>query len=167
MEFHLRKFTTADAPALSKYANNRKIADRLTDQFPHPYTLEHALNFIKNVANSPHNLVFTISINGEACGGIGLHPKTDVDRLNAELGYWLAEPYWGKGIVTNAIQQIVEIGFNKLPIQRIFARPYGSNEASKHVLEKAGFKLEGKFDKTLIKNNILEDEYIYAIRKNG
>ena len=86
-------------------------------------------------------------------------------RKNAELGYWLAEPFWGNGIITKAIVQIVEYGFMNFDITRIFARPYGTNEASQRVLGKAGFTFEGKFEKTLFKNGEYKDELIYAVRR--
>jgi RimJ/RimL family protein N-acetyltransferase len=165
MTFSLRPWTMNDLPSLVKYANNPKIASRLTDAFPHPYTKENGKAFIEMATkNSPVN-VFCIDINGEACGGIGLHAQQDVHRKNMEMGYWLAEPYWGKGIITNAITQTVEYGFRNFDITRIFARPYGSNLASQRVLEKAGFKLEAKLERTLFKNGIFEDEFIYAVRR--
>ena len=107
----------------------------------------------------------TIDVNGEAVGGIGLHPKEDIERMNAELGYWLAEPFWGKGIITKAITQIVDFGFKTYDITRIFARPFGTNLASQRVLEKAGFKFECKFEKTLLKNGEMLDELFYSIRR--
>ena len=152
MHFTLRSFTINDLDSLVKYANNPKIANNLTDKFPHPYTEENGKMFIEFATkNSPTN-IFAIDINGEICGGIGIHPQEDVYRKNAELGYWLAEPFWGNGIITKAIVQMVDYGFKNFDITRIFARPYGTNEASQRVLEKAGFILEGKFEKTLFKN---------------
>lgn len=165
MHFTLRPFTINDLNSFVKYANNPKIANNLTDKFPHPYTSEHGKMFIeKATKNNPTN-IFAIDINGEACGGIGIHPQEDVQRKNAELGYWLAETFWGNGIISKAIPQIVEYGFKNFDITRIYARPYGTNIASQRVLEKAGFKLEGKFEKTLFKNGEFLDEWIYAIRK--
>ena len=117
------------------------------------------------IKNTPTN-IFAIDINGEACGGIGIHPQEDVQRKNAELGYWLAEPFWGNGIISKAIPQIVEYGFKNFDITRIYARPYGTNNASQRVLEKAGFTLEGKFEKTLFKNGEFLDEWIY-VKDNG
>jgi RimJ/RimL family protein N-acetyltransferase len=110
--------------------------------------------------------IFAIVVNGEAAGGIGLHPQPDIYRKNMELGYWLAEPYWGKGIATRAVVQMTAYGFDTFDIERIFARPYGHNTASQKVLEKAGFKLEAKLEKTIIKNGEMLDELIYAVRKN-
>jgi RimJ/RimL family protein N-acetyltransferase len=165
MNYKLRPWHINDLDNLVLYANNPKIARNLTDQFPHPYRREDGKRFIENVAQGAGNYVFAVEIDGKAAGGIGLHPLSDVFRLNAELGYWLAEPYWGKGIMTLAIKEIVNWGFENLEITRIFARPYGSNPASHRVLQKAGFQLEAKFEQTLIKNNVLEDEYVYGVRK--
>lgn len=165
MNFTLRPFTINDLDSLVKYANNPKIADKLTDKFPHPYTKENGKMFIEFATKNTPTNIFAIDINGEVCGGIGIHPQEDVHRKNAELGYWLAEPFWGNGIITKAIVQIVEYGFMNFDITRIFARPYGTNTASQRVLEKAGFTFEGKFEKTLFKNGEYKDELIYAVRR--
>ncbi|MFL5765692.1 MAG: GNAT family N-acetyltransferase [Bacteroidia bacterium] len=165
MQFTLRPWNIDDLDSLVRYANNPKIASRLTDAFPYPYTAENGRAFIEMATrNSPVN-VFCIDINGEACGGIGLHAQQDVHRKNMEMGYWLAEPFWGKGIITNAISQTVDYGFKTFDIARIFARPYGSNLASQRVLEKAGFTLDARLEKTLFKNGVFEDEVIYAVRR--
>lgn len=81
------------------------------------------------------------------------------------MGYWLAEVYWGEGIITRAIPQMVWYGFQNWDIDRIFARPYGSNKASLRVFEKCGFVLEVRFKKTFYKNGHYEDELVYAIRR--
>lgn len=163
--FTLRPWQITDAASLAKYANNASIAKNLTDAFPHPYGMENALAFIKMASASDPVTIFAIEINGEACGGIGLHPQHDIHRMNAELGYWLAEPYWGHGIITQAILQIVDFGFKTLPVDRIFARPFGSNQGSQKALEKAGFVLEARLKNTLFKNGKYEDELIYAVRR--
>jgi [ribosomal protein S5]-alanine N-acetyltransferase len=103
-------------------------------------------------------------VDGKAVGGIGIHIQPDIYQKNAEMGYWLGEPFWGKGIITNAISQMVDYAFKHWSINRIFARPFGTNLASQRVLEKAGFLLEGKFEKTLYKNGEYMDELIYATR---
>jgi len=161
----IRPWKTDDLTNLVKYANNPDIAKRLTDAFPHPYTEEDGIRFIEMTNKQDPTLIFAIDLDGEAIGGIGLHPRQDIDRLNAELGYWLAEPYWGRGIISEVIPMMVKKGFEILQIERIYARPFGSNMASQRVLEKSGFRLEARFDKVLIKNNVLEDELIYAIRR--
>jgi [ribosomal protein S5]-alanine N-acetyltransferase len=107
-----------------------------------------------------------IDINGEAIGGIGIHPKDDIECKNAEMGYWLGEPFWGNGIITKAVLQMVDYGFVNFEIDRIFARPFGTNIASQKVLEKTGFVLEARFAKTLFKFGEYQDELIYAIRRN-
>ena len=165
MEFKLRSWNLDDLESLVKYANNYNIAKNLTNQFPHPYTKKNGEAFIAMATkNNPPN-IFAIEINGHATGGIGLHPQHDIHCKNAELGYWLAEPYWGKGIITHAIKQIVAYGFKTFEIDRIFARPFGNNIGSQKALKKSGFVLEGKFDKALYKNGEYLDELIYAIRK--
>ena len=165
MDFKLRPWNINDLDSLVKYANNPNIAKYLTDGFPYPYTIENGKKFIESAISHDPVHIFAIDINGEAVGGIGIHPQTDIQKKNAELGYWLAEPFWGNGIMTEAIQQIVNFTFITFDINRIFARPFGNNPGSQKILEKNGFTLEAKFDKTLIKNGQLLDELVYAIRK--
>ncbi len=164
-KFTLRAWNIADAESLAKHANNWNIAKNMTDGFPFPYTLDAAQNFINKVNSMSPQTLFAIDINGEAVGGIGLHQQSDISRKNAELGYWLSENYWGNGIIPEAIKEIVSFGFENLDINRIFARPFGSNLASQKVLEKAGFTFESKFEKTLFKNEEFVDELFYSIRK--
>ncbi|MBL7883626.1 MAG: GNAT family N-acetyltransferase [Bacteroidia bacterium] len=166
MQFTLRPFKNTDIKNLAKHANNKNISKNLTDKFPHPYTEEHAKNFIQMAtANTPANIM-AICIDDELVGGIGIHPQTDIQCKNAELGYWLAEDYWGNQIISKAIKMMVNYGFENFEINRIFARPFGSNIASQKVLEKNGFIQEARFEKTLFKNGEYQDELIYAIRKN-
>ena len=165
MDFRLRPWTMNDAAGLPAYANNFKIARLMTDRFPHPYTVDDAKSFIEFANRDEPVHIFAIDINGEAVGGIGIHPQEDVFRKNAELGYWLAEPFWGKGIITKAIIQMIEFAFQTYDINRVFARPFGTNKASQRVLEKAGFTLEGRFEKTLCKNGEYLDELVYALRR--
>jgi [ribosomal protein S5]-alanine N-acetyltransferase len=166
MKFILRPWKTSDTESLVRYANNTRIASFMTDQFPHPYTNDKALSFIRNAMMHKPVQIFAIEVEGEAAGGIGLHPQNDIQRKNAELGYWLAEKHWNKGIVTNAVKEMIEYGFSKFDINRIFARPFGNNIASQKVLEKAGFRLEARIEKGFYKNGEYLDELIYAIRKN-
>lgn len=170
MKALLRPWDINDLETLVSIANNNNIAKYMADVFPHPYTIENGNAFITLATNdamkSPPTAVrFAIIVNEKAIGGIGLHLQSDILRKNAEIGYWLAEEYWGKGIVTDAINQIVKYGFENLDIVRIFARIYGTNIPSQKVVEKCGFKLEGKYDKTIFKNGKFLDELIYAIRK--
>lgn len=165
MEFKLRPWTLNDLDSLVKYANNWNIAKNLTDVFPHPYTPENGKAFIGMATKDDPIHIFAIDINGEAVGGIGVHPQSDIQRKNAELGYWLAEPFWGHHIMTNAVKQMVNFAFNTYDITRLFARPFGTNIGSQKVLENAGFVLEGRFEKTLFKNGEFLDELVYAVRR--
>ena len=166
MDLKLRPWAMSDLGDLVRYANNQNIAKNMMDQFPNPYTVENGKAFIEFAnKNTPAN-IFAIVVDRQAVGGIGLHLQSDVSRKNAELGYWLAEPFWGKGIVSKAIPQMVAYGFKQFNINRIFARPFGTNIGSQKVLEKAGFKLEGRFEKTYFKNGEFLDELVYAIRKD-
>jgi [ribosomal protein S5]-alanine N-acetyltransferase len=164
MEFKLRPWKNDDRYSLVNYANNYNIARFMTDKFPYPYTMDDAVNFIEMASISVPSNILAIEVDGKAVGGIGIHIQPDIYQKNAEMGYWLGEPFWGRGIITNAITQMVDYGFKHWPINRIFARPFGTNLASQRVLGKAGFLLEGKFEKTLYKNGEYLDELIYATR---
>jgi [ribosomal protein S5]-alanine N-acetyltransferase len=159
----LRPWSILDMDNIVKYANNKKIADNLTDAFPFPYSREDAIDFFNRFKDFDPPRVFAIEVGGVACGSIGISPQTDVHRKNAEIGYWLAEEYWGQGIITEAVRQIVEYGFRTFDINRIFARPYATNIPSHRVLEKAGLKLEARFEKSIFKNGQYLDELIFSI----
>lgn len=165
MEYILRPWTMNDLDSLVTYANNFRIASFMTDGFPYPYSLDHGKKFIEYATKDDPIHIFAIDISGTASGGIGIHPQQDIFRKNAELGYWLAEPFWGKGIMTKAIREMVEFAFRTYDINRVFAKPFGTNIASQRVLEKAGFKFEGKFDQTIFKNGVYLDELIYSVRR--
>jgi RimJ/RimL family protein N-acetyltransferase len=109
--------------------------------------------------------LFAIDVNGLAVGGIGIHPQQDIYRKNAELGYWLAEEYWGRGILSSLLPDIVHYAFENFDIDRVFAKPFNTNLASQKVLVKAGFILEAKIERSIIKNGERLDELIYSIRK--
>ncbi|MBK8499128.1 MAG: GNAT family N-acetyltransferase [Flavobacteriales bacterium] len=165
--FELRPFRMDDLPALVKHASDATVAANLTDAFPQPYTEESGRWFL-NEAMKEVPMRRCIDIGGECCGAIGLHPKADLWRRNLELGYWLAKEHRGKGIITEAIKQMMVLGFATFPdIVRIYATPFGSNIASQRALEKAGFQLEAKLSGTLFKLGRFEDEWIYAVRRPG
>lgn len=167
MEFTLRPWKPSELQSLVKYANNYNVAKNLTDKFPHPYTEDHGIAFIEMAMNGDPIHIFAIDIEGEAVGGIGIHPETDIHRLNAELGYWLAEPFWGKGIMSTAIRLMLNFAFSNYDINRVYARPFNTNLGSQKVLEKNGFVLEAKLEKVLIKNGEILDELIYAVRRSN
>lgn len=163
-EYSIRPWTLSDLESLVKFANNPKIAGNMTDKFPHPYTEKDGTAFINFANGEGLQKIFAIEVNGEAVGGIGLHPMEDIHRNNGELGYWVGEPFWNQGIVTDAITSMLDYGFRELDVNRIFARPFGWNKASQRVLEKVGFKLEARFENTLFKNGQFTDELVYALR---
>jgi ribosomal-protein-alanine N-acetyltransferase len=164
-EFRLRPWQPADLNDLVSYANNWNVAKNMTDKFPFPYTESNGQAFIAFATADDPVHIFAIEVAGQAVGGIGIHPQDDIYRKNAELGYWLAEPFWGRGIISAAIRQAVDFAFKTYAIDRVFARPFGTNSGSQRVLEKNGFVLEGKFEKVLIKDGELLDELIYSIRR--
>lgn len=165
MNFKLRPWNINDLDSLVKNANNPNIAKFMTDGFPHPYTKEKGIAFIEMATKDNPIHIFAIEIDGKAVGGIGIHPQQDIMKKNAELGYWLGEEYWGKGIVSRAIKQVIDFAFATYEINRVFARPFGTNIASQKVLEKCGFKLEARFEKVILKNGEYFDELVYAFRK--
>src|SRR4051812_38826726 len=157
MTIILRPWTHNDLDRLVSLADNERIARNMMDSFPHPYTTGNGMAFIDMALSHTPPVILAIAIDGAVTGAIGLHPQPDIQRMNAELGYWLGEPYWGQGIMTGAIRQMVDYGFQHLDITRIFARPFGTNIASQRALEKAGFRLEGRLEKTFFKNGLFMD----------
>lgn len=165
MNVTLRPWKPEDAESLVRYANEPAIAANMTDTFPHPYLPEHALRFIETANSETPPRILAIDAGEGAIGSIGLHPLSDIFRKNAELGYWLGLPFHGRGIMTEAVRQMVQYGFEHFDFTRIFARPFGTNTGSQRVLEKAGFTLEARLEKTFYKNDVYIDELIYAVRK--
>ena len=166
MHFKLRPWNINDLDSLVLCANNINISKFLMNKFPYPYTREAGERFISFATQNNPVHIMAIEIDGKAVGGIGIHPLSDVECKNAEMGYWLAEPYWGKGIITEAVKQMIVYGFKNFDIDRIFARPFGTNIASQKVLDKTGFVLEAKFEKTFFKNGEYLDEWVYAVRRH-
>ena len=162
MDIKLRKWNDADLDSLVKYANNNNVSKWLTNEFPYPYTQEDGKAYLSKIANDNPAKVFAIEVNGEVVGSIGVYPQSDIHEKSAEIGYWLAEEHWGKGIMPKAVEKIVEYGFSAFDIVRIFAKPFSTNLKSQRVLEKAGFTLEAKLKKALFKNGEFTDELIYA-----
>ena len=158
----LREFTMEDKHRMAQIANNEKISINLRDAFPHPYTVDDAERFIEMCLNLTPPQVFAIEYNGEYAGNIGLHKLTDVYRKSAEIGYFLGEDYWNKGIMTRAVNLICEYGFKNMDIVRIHTGVFDYNTASQRVLEKCGFVKEGVFKKAVYKNEQICDEIRYA-----
>ena len=161
----IREWRMDDAPSLAKHANNRRVWLGLRDAFPHPYTIEDANRFLQgSVAGAPRKN-FCIEIDGVAVGGVGLRPGEDVHRHTAEFGYWLAEEFWGKGIMTEVVPAFVDYCFKEFSLNRIYAEPFSNNPASARVLEKAGFVLEGRLRKNVVKDGKVVDSLLYGRTK--
>lgn len=159
----LRKWDKTDIENLVKYANNEKIANNLRDSFPHPYTKKDGQNWLLLIKNEE---IFAVTnSDNEAIGSIGLTIQNDIHSLTAELGYWLSEDYWNQGIITKAIAEIIDYGFNELRLERIFATPFKTNIGSCKVLEKNNFIKEGILRNNCKKNGIIYDNVMYAIIK--
>ncbi len=153
----------ADTSSLARYADNRKIWQNLRDGFPHPYTAGDAERFIKHVINSNPKTVFAIASENEAIGSIGFVIGADVHRFTAEMGYWLAEPFWCKGIMTQAVKYMCEWAFHEFSLHRIYATPFATNTASARVLEKAGFEKEGVIRSGAFKDGKVVDMFMYSL----
>jgi [ribosomal protein S5]-alanine N-acetyltransferase len=163
----LRIFSDKDQSRLAELCNDVRIWNNVRDIFPNPYSEEDAVRFINSCKKEDPPLTFAIDYKGELAGCTGLVRQADVYRLSAELGYWIGEPYRGMGIATNAVKLIAEYGFEQLGLVRIYSGVFDFNTASRRVLEKAGFKLEGIFEKSTIKNGIICNEYRFAKVKNN
>jgi RimJ/RimL family protein N-acetyltransferase len=158
----IRKFRAEDAEGVQRYANNRKIWLNVRDIFPHPYTLEDARGFIAFVAGQKPLTTFAIATEAEAIGCIGLRLGEDVHRKTAELGYWLGEPFWGRGIMTAAIAAFTDWAFANIDLERIYSEPFADNTASTRALEKAGFTREARLRANVFKDGKVLDSMIYA-----
>ncbi len=162
----LRPITLDDAETIATLGNNKLIANNMRNVFPHPYTLDNAIGFVNNLPNLSPGRVFAIVADGVQVGCIGIFPKDDIYKMNAEVGYWVGEPFWGKGIATQALKLIIEYGFNTLAINRIYASVFAPNKASAKVLEKAGFVYEGTQRQSVYKNDEYLDELFYSLLRN-
>jgi RimJ/RimL family protein N-acetyltransferase len=167
MSVNLREWKLEDAFDLAAAINNKKVLDNLRDGIPFPYTEKDAVEFITATlsAEKDSQYAFAITYDGKIIGSVGVFRKENVHRLTAELGYYIAEPYWGKGIMTESVRQMCAYIFENTDIIRIFAEPYAHNAASCRVLEKAGFQFEGLLRKNAIKNGQSVDMRMYAILK--
>ncbi|MCK9150805.1 GNAT family N-acetyltransferase [Methanobacterium alcaliphilum] len=152
--------------SMVKNANNPLIALNLRDIFPNPYTIQDGIQWIQIAQKEKPKLNFAITIDNEAIGGIGFILGQDIEKISAEIGYWLGEKYWGKGITSSAVKSMVEYGFNELKLKRIFAKPFENNIASRKVLEKNRFQLEGILKNSVIKKDKLCNQALYAITRD-
>jgi len=161
-DYMIRDWTTEDAPSIAKYANNRNIAKWLRDRFPYPYAVQDADAFLAEISRQDPRVSFALATEREAIGGIGLEIGRDVHRFTAELGYWLGEPFWGRGIATEAVRRFTAWAFENLEVYRIYANVFQGNLASSRVLEKAGFQQEACLRASVFKDGRILDQWLYA-----
>ncbi|MEI7906191.1 MAG: GNAT family N-acetyltransferase [Bacteroidota bacterium] len=158
----LRPWRTGDETSLEKHANNRKIWRNVRDHFPNPYTRGDAMRWILHASSALSENVFAICVDGNAVGSIGLVAKDDVYRKSMEIGYWLGEEFWGRGIMTEAVGAVSQYGFDRFDIVRLYADVFEWNNASMRVLEKNGYVFEARLKKAVIKDGMITDALIYA-----
>ena len=166
--FILREWLLSDAASLAENANNINIWNNLRDSFPHPYSEENGKEFIKMALSQPKPAtLLAIVVDGKAVGSIGIFLHTDVERISAELGYFIGENYWNKGIMTEAIKEMVAYAFTNFPqLRKIYATPFDFNIASQKVLQKARFEREAILKQAAIKNNKIIDLHYYSLLKS-
>ena len=158
----IRSWRASDLDSLVRYADNRKIWLNLRDRFPHPYTKRDGREFLRAMHLQKPETAFAVVVDGEAVGGIGFVLQADVERVSAEIGYWLGEPFWGRGITTEALVAITEYAIERHGLTRVFAVPFAWNVASCRVLEKAGYLIEGRLRQSAIKDGRVTDQVQYA-----
>jgi len=160
-ECTVRSLRPGDAASLARHGNNRGNWLSMRDRFPHPYTESAAQDLVAHVLS--HDMPsYAIAVDGAAVGGIHLTVGTDIDRIAAELGYWLGEEYWGRGIATAAIRLVTPHALSTLGLVRVFAIPFVENVGSCRALEKAGYVREALMRRSAIKDGQIRDQYLYA-----
>lgn len=163
--FILRTFREQDAESLALHANNKAVWMNLRNRFPHPYALSDAQAWIQFCQDQHPVLNFAIVVDDEAVGCIGLTPKDDVYLYNMELGYWLGEAHWNKGIMSQAVKLVRDYAFETFDIKRLYAVTFGFNKASIKVLRRAGFRKEAHVKNVIFKNGKFTDRLEFVIRK--
>lgn len=164
MTCRIRPWQETDAKDLALALSNPNILCNLRDGLPYPYTQEDAAQYIAAMREADPNDTFAraITVDGKAVGSIGAFRQSNIHSRTVELGYYLAEPYWGKGIMTDAVCQLCDWIFENTDILRIFAEPFSQNAASRRVLEKAGFQYEGTLRCNAVKDGRVLDMALYA-----
>lgn len=164
----IRKWEPTDAADLAAALSNKRVQDNLRDGLSYPYTEQDGADYIAamRAADEEETFAFAITAEGRVVGSIGVFRQGNIHRRNAELGYYVAEGYWGRGIATEAVKQICRYVFEKSDIIRIYAEPFAYNTASCRVLEKAGFQYEGTLRKNAVKNGRILDMNMYALLKS-
>jgi len=159
----VRSWEWRDREAIVRHANNRKVWLNLRDRFPHPYTIADARNWLEMVVGVRPENSFAIAVDDEAVGGIGFTVQHDVGRRSAEIGYWLGEEFWGRGLATQALIAVTDYAFANYDLCRMYAHVFEWNPASARVLEKAGYQFEGRLKKSVTKDGQTIDQLMYAV----
>ena len=159
----IRPWRPGDEESLVAHANNHKVWRNLRDRFPHPYTTDDAREWIRHMGEESPQTNFAIVVNGEAVGGIGLVLNGDIYRCSAEIGYWLGEAFWGRGVMTEVVRALTQWAFDNFNLSRIYAGVLEWNPASIRVLEKAGYQFEGRLRKAVVKQDLVMDELVYSV----
>ncbi len=169
MECAIRRWRIEDANDVAETLNNKKILDNLRDGIPYPYTVEDAKEFITAMLNADPEttFAFAITVDDKVIGSIGVFRQNNIHSRTAEMGYYIAEPYWGRGVGTCAVKQTCEYIFRHTDIIRIYAEPFAHNIASCRILEKSGFAYEGTLRKNAVKNGVVLDMKMYSILKEN
>lgn len=162
-QVQLKKLRIEDAAALSKLADNHRVSQFLRDSFPSPYTVEMAEGFIPMTLTKDPTENFGIYLDDKFCGICGAHPYDDIHRNSAEIGYWIGEPYWGKGIMTKAMRLLISYCFEQVGYKRVQAITFDNNVGSMRILEKNGFIKEGIMRKHIMKANKYYDAHLYSM----
>jgi RimJ/RimL family protein N-acetyltransferase len=158
----VRPWRESDIDSLAEHANNINVASNLRDRFPHPYTRSNARDFLKYAVSLADQSNLAIEVDGVAAGAIGYVAGSDVERFSAEIGYWLGQAFWGRGIATEALVLMTGHAFEELNLLRLFALPFAENTASVRVLEKAGYVCEGRLYSSSVKYGIPRDQLLFA-----
>jgi RimJ/RimL family protein N-acetyltransferase len=159
----IRSWRAADASSLARHADNHKIWLNVRDHFPHPYTEPDAELWIERVLGGSPETQFAIEVDGEAAGGIGVFLQEDVSRRSAEIGYWLGEAHWGRGIMSHAVRRFTDHAFTAYDLIRVYALVFEWNPGSCRVLEKAGYICEGRLRRAVVKDGHVLDQFVYAV----
>ena len=158
----LRPFHDGDQASIARYANNRRVWLNLRDGFPHPYTGADADAWVRRFARQDPPTQCGVEVRGEVVGGIGITPQEDVHRRSAEIGYWLGEPFWGRGIMSEAVPAFTAYALATFDVCRLYATVFEWNRASARILEKAGYVLEGRLRKSVSKDGQTLDQFLFA-----
>jgi ribosomal-protein-alanine N-acetyltransferase len=163
----IRPWRLTDAESLTRHANDRRVSRNLRDRFPFPYTRRGAEQYLAMTCGSEPATSYAVEVNGEAAGGIAYVPHDDVERIMAEVGYWLGVAHWGRRIMSAAVPAFSLAVFQERPdLRRLYAVPFAGNTASRRILERAGYRLEGRMRQSAIKDGEVMDQLLYALLRD-